>query len=387
MVTSRFFPDYGGGVKQALSLCQKLTDRGVKPLVVTFNHNKRLNNGMVMREMVDGIRVIRLSPLMKGERFTKYPNLLNFLLNHKTAYQILHVHGIDYQAYTAALAAQLVKKKVIAKIAGYGGDDPLTILNTRLGTFKLRMISVIDTIVCTTNQLFRSCLDAGLAREKLVRIPNGVDIDKFSPLPLDQKINLRQRLGIGKQEMMILFTGALRPLKGIELLLASVSRLANMNPPLKLVLVGPCDKEKHWGIDEHYVTTLRNKAAEMKHQVTFAGYVHNIEKYLQAADLFVLPSWREGLSNSLLEAMACGLPCVATQIPCNQEIIRNGGNGFLFQPGNIDDLTAKLLQLIEHSSLRNKIGIQARRTILETFSIDKVADTYLHLYRNMLSHS
>lgn len=386
MVTSRFFPEYGGGAKQALSLCQKLKDRGINPIVVTFNHDKRLNSRKVIREIAEGIEVNRVSPLMKRKGWTACANLLNFLIRERKKYHILHVHGVYYQAYIAALTARALKKKIITKISVYGGDDPLTISRSQLGLLKLRIISLVDRIICTTSQLFANSIKAGLKEKHLVRIPNGVDVDKFKPLSPNQRIDLRNRLGIGDKGIVVMFTGILYRRKGLDLLLKAFKQIARRDKELKLILVGPCEIKEHWGIDEDYVRTLRRLAHPLGNRLIFTGYVHNVEDYLRAADIFVLPSWREGLPNSLLEAMACGLPCVATRLPWNQEIIRDGENGLLFQAGDIDDLTEKLLRLVEDSDLRKRMGEKARIAMVKNFSIDKIADKYVKLYRNLLNN-
>ena len=106
---------------------------------------------------------------------------------------------------------------------------------------------------------------------------------------------------------------------------------------------------------------------------------------MQKADLFVLPSRAEGMSNALLEAMTFGLPVVASDVPGNAHLIQHNVNGLLFESENPEALAKSLSLLLGQASLREKLGKEARRTIDARYSLDSVADQYIKLYRKLLS--
>jgi glycosyltransferase involved in cell wall biosynthesis len=135
-------------------------------------------------------------------------------------------------------------------------------------------------------------------------------------------------------------------------------------------------------------TALQVLAGELDlgQSVTFCGVQPDVLPYLHAADLFVLPSVSEGLSNALLEAMASGLPCIVSDIGGNVDLIADGENGLLFESGNINQLTDMLLRLLRNDIGRREFGRRARETIEADYSMDRVAKKYVELYRHLLGN-
>ena len=116
-------------------------------------------------------------------------------------------------------------------------------------------------------------------------------------------------------------------------------------------------------------------------RLKFVGVTHDVPSHLRAADLFVLPSKREGLPVALLEAMACGLPCVASRLPGSTEaIIEDGSNGLLVAPGDVAALTHAIGKLLDDQDLRHRLGAAARATIAHRFASGEVADRWLEAY-------
>jgi glycosyltransferase involved in cell wall biosynthesis len=118
-------------------------------------------------------------------------------------------------------------------------------------------------------------------------------------------------------------------------------------------------------------------------QVTFCGQVEDVSSRLAKADVFVLPSVAEGMSNALLEAMAHSLPCIASHIASNLELIRHGDNGWLVPPENAADLAQALASLVDDEALRSRLGQRARQVVDAEYSLDSVAQRYLALYRRL----
>jgi glycosyltransferase involved in cell wall biosynthesis len=125
--------------------------------------------------------------------------------------------------------------------------------------------------------------------------------------------------------------------------------------------------------------------------------VENVEEYLKNAELFVLPSRSEGLSNALLEAMSHGLPCIASYVGGNGEVLGGGGdevlckgeylivkNGILVQPDDVESLSKAILYLVRNKNERGEMIKRGRMAILENYSIESVAEKYVALYRQML---
>ena len=131
---------------------------------------------------------------------------------------------------------------------------------------------------------------------------------------------------------------------------------------------------------------LQNLArdAGVNDSISFCGAVEDIIPYLQKSALFVLPSLSEGLSNVLLEAMACGLPIVATRVGGNIDLIRDGENGILVETENSNQLSEAMKKLLQDKALAKKLGSEARKTVEQRFSLISIADRYLSLYQKLI---
>jgi glycosyltransferase involved in cell wall biosynthesis len=124
---------------------------------------------------------------------------------------------------------------------------------------------------------------------------------------------------------------------------------------------------------------------EISERVDFCGSTEQVFEYLQKADVFILPSRAEGLSNALLEAMACGLPVITSNIPANIEVIEHERNGLLFTVEDSKSLADAVTSLINSTELRERLGKAARQTVEKQYGLGTIADRYISLYQEMLS--
>jgi glycosyltransferase involved in cell wall biosynthesis len=198
-----------------------------------------------------------------------------------------------------------------------------------------------------------------------------VDADRFRPGASAVETELLPR-------PRVVFTGRLHPQKNIPLLLEAWTAVARRSPA-NLVLVGPGD-------DRRKLEELAGSLG-IADRVQFTGGVADPSDYLRAADLFVLPSVAEGMSNSLLEAMATALPCVASRIAGNTDLIDDGRSGRLVEEPHAEAWSAAILELLEDREAARELGAAARRRIDEEFALPVVVDRYIDLYRRMIEGS
>jgi glycosyltransferase involved in cell wall biosynthesis len=118
--------------------------------------------------------------------------------------------------------------------------------------------------------------------------------------------------------------------------------------------------------------------------VDFIGIVDDVAPYLRDADVFVLPSHAEGLSNALLEAMAVGLPVIVSNVPGNVDVVEHGRTGLVFEVDNASELAASLARVLRDDDLRNLLGAGARGSVEESYSLQAVAGRYIELYDELL---
>jgi len=298
-------------------------------------------------------------------------------MKNRRKYQIIHAHLASSPAITATIAGKLLRKKIVVKFGGAGKTgDIQTSHRTFLGRIKLKfLMKYVNIFICPSEEMKEELINYGFAKGKVVKIPNGVDIALFHPVNDLQKENLKKRFNFPSLPVLV-YAGRLERGKGLAMLLMAWQRVVKVGRESYLVVVGE-------GSEKDSLIDLA-KQLQIIESVKFTGAVRDVNKYLQTGDCFVLPSSAEGLPNALLEAMATGLPVIATKIGGVEEVIENKKNGFLFEPGSVDQLAKGILTLLSQSDLAHKLGQQARRTIEENYAIDIISEKYLKLYAEII---
>ena len=220
-------------------------------------------------------------------------------------------------------------------------------------------------------------LEKGFSPRQIVQIPNGISVADFVP-PDAARERYRKILGFHQEQKVVMFVGRLLPKKGVDLLLRAWAKVCQEHPTAHLVILGD-------GPFRAELSALADTLGVSKH-VSFQGHVDNVSHYLWAADVFVLPSKAEGLSNALMEAMAAGLPCVASKVGGNIDLITDGENGLLFDSGNEAQLVAALSNLLRNEAEARKLGRKARKTVETEFSLSSVVAQYINLYKRLLKN-
>ena len=217
--------------------------------------------------------------------------------------------------------------------------------------------------------------DAHLASKMADRItvlPNGVDTDEWRPDPA-ARTSLRNELSL-HDEFLWFAAGRLEPVKDYPTLL---SALAQLPPTARLVIagIGPCESQLR----------QQSTALNLDSRVHFLGFEPNVRRWMQAADGFVLSSLWEGLPMALLEAAACGLPAVATDVPGTREAVLEGRTGWLAPPRDPTALAECMRMTMQTTAEeRTTIGNQARQHMLDHFSLETVLDRWEALYQHLL---
>ncbi|MEM9831025.1 MAG: glycosyltransferase family 4 protein [Bacteroidota bacterium] len=285
---------------------------------------------------------------------------------------IVREHSIEI------INAQASKDRYITILAKALYKLPAKLIHTRrqmaksLGMFGQSIFYQKGTnaIVAVSFGVKYSLQKLGISEQHIKVIYNGTPPQKYTNLSDAATSVLREKYQIGAQDMVI---GCVARLKEQAQLLGA---LRYVDCPVHLVLVGIEETPE--------LAAIRDQWA-VPHQVHYAGSV-NIQEVLHHYPLFtlnVLPSTIEGLSQSLLEAMALGVPVIATQMGGNSELIREGVNGLLFENGDEQQLAHYINQLLDTPELRESFAEAGRRTALEDFSLDRMLDQYEILFQEL----
>lgn len=222
-------------------------------------------------------------------------------------------------------------------------------------------------------------LDRPALRGRGRLIPPSVDASQYSP-EVPSRLQMRRKLAIGEDQVVVACVAQLVPVKGHPTLIRAAAR----HPGLHLWLAGS-------PLDQEYTRSLEALIRELNLQkrVHLLGGVADVPALLAEADVFALPTWAkwriEGCPIALLEAMACAKACVATDVPGSRDVIVNGANGLLAQPGDVDSLAQALGLLASSQELRRSLGAAARRRVLENYTLDREVRQYEDLYSEIIS--
>ena len=366
-----FFPFIGGTEKQALSLAAELVDRGVTVTIVT----SRFENAWPREEMMEGVNVVRLfSPRIKvvGALFF-LAGLTGYLIKHRSRYSLIHTFQIGYTSSLSILMGILLNKPSLLKLASSGrGGDIQRARRTPWGRVFLFMAKRASRIIMVSKTVEQELKAEAVNPEKVCRISNGVNLRTCDNG--GDKGQTRNKLKIPDRKTVI-YTGRLSPEKGVDFLLRCFSKVAK-SISCQLIIIADGPGKKH-------VMKIIDRLA-LWNVVLVIPTVEEVTPYLKASDLFILPSQFEGLSNSLLEAMACGLPVISTSVGGSIDIIESGVNGLLVEYNNEDGLSQAISRVLEDSELAYNLGKHARETIEGKHDIGSIAEQYLTVYDRLI---
>lgn len=357
----RNFWGKGGTEKFVLTLAEKFYEKGVKVQIITGGKK------IFKKIYINKIKIVEIfSPSIRFlGTFLYYFSLGTYLFFHRKQYRIIFVFFLKHSAFISILLSKLLKKKVICRISGGGKFGDINSLKKIIGyKIILSVLKKADAYIVLSNFIKKELINEGFDEKKIHIIPNGVDIKKFYP----EKIKK-----YGKTKI-ITFVGRLTHEKGLFYLLKALKKIKFSGFELFLLGEGPLEKDL-----KEFV-----KKIGLEEKVKFWGYQQDVFEFLQMSDLFVLPSISEGMSNALLEAMACGLPIVATEVSGSADLIEDGMNGFLVKPGDIKGLAKAIENILKDEKMAKMMGEANRQKIVENYSIDKIVDRYIALYKTLL---
>ena len=345
MVTGAYYPEVSGAGVQCRTLVSALKDQvDFSVLTTTLDHR------LPLEDVVDSVAVYRIhvDPTSPFSLVRATLRLVRLFMSLRSRFQIVHLHGFSQKSLLLILLARLFRKKLVLKLTSVGHDDPHSICtNGRLGFWCYSRADMFVGVSPRLQELYHS---SGLPRNKFWLIPNGVDVERFRPGDQGERRALRRELGLPEALSLILFVGFFSREKCPDLVFEAWTRmLVEDVPPTGLVFVG-ATRSRYYEVDPGLAQKIRAAAQHlgMEKHVIFVEVTHEIEKYYRAANVFVLPSRREGLPNALLEAMATGLPCVASKLQgVTDVVIDHGINGLLVPPGDVAALEEALRFLLQ----------------------------------------
>ncbi len=385
-ISRRFWPLVGGAERMIGYLAAAWAEQGGESIILTAQWDPTWPREICFHQ----VPVIRMSqPNMRFWGTLRYMQALGrWLRQHRERYDCVCVSMLKHDAY-AAVRAVGGKRPILLRAEGGGRTgDCYWQLEARCGRrIKYRLMQA-DAFIGPSQAIYRELQAAGYPRSRIHYIPNGVPIP---PAPdAARRQSARAALatlhlflqGIlrpgpeGTMPILAVYTGRLHPAKGLSELLAVWDRIRLRWPQAHLCLAGegPMRAELEAQIAERNLTG----------RVHLLGVFDSVEDLLAAADLFILPSYEEGMSLALLEAMAAGLPIVATEIPGNRQLVRDGEEALLTPPGDVDALTAAVSRILSEPAFAEQLGRAARQRAETEFSLDYCLQQHQALWEGLV---
>jgi glycosyltransferase involved in cell wall biosynthesis len=375
-----YWPRIGGIERQRGQVTPRLVASGAEVVVLT-----RAVPGSPRREVLDGVDIRRLPAV--GHRLAgagplaRLAKPLDSLLYSVGATTILlrrrpdlvHTHEFISTARTGLLAGRLLRIPVIVTSHRSGplGDVHRNDASRRGRRLMRRIREQAALAIGVSREIDAELAAAGIPAERRLVVHNGVDTDRFRPPGDDaERASLRVAQGLPAGPCAV-FVGRLAPEKRVALLLDVWPAVVAACPAAHLVVVGSGPERDRL-------------VAQAPPSVMFVGEVLDPAPLLRAADIFVLPSAAEGLSNALLEAQASGLPAVLTDVGAARDVVDDGVNGLVVPVDDADALRDALVALLADADRRSRMAAASRRRAVGEFSIDSTVSGFLDAYKRVM---
>ena len=300
--------------------------------------------------------------------------LIGFMREHRPHI----VHTRNWGTVEAIVAARLTGVPIVIHSEHGHNTDTTLGMSLRRRIMRRCLYAMTDSLFTVSQELRDFHAKAAwMPPRRIGVIYNGVDSDRFAPRP-ELKQAARARHGLPAGAFLVGCVGRIEPGKDIPTLLAAAKQLLRRGQEIHVVAVGEGSLLKKF-LEEV------PKDSELRGRVTFTGPTDEVPQLLNAFDAYVLPSLGEGLSNTLLEAMASGLPVSVTRVGGNPEVAEDERSGLFFAPRDAVGLAAHLDRLIQDGELRGRLGRAARERVVTRFSLRAMMENYSNLYLEVAS--
>jgi len=378
LLTTYFRPIVGGVESNAERLARFLHASRYDVRVVT----KRITPALADKEDMDGVPIERIGPYgvrSASGKWRMLPSVVRWLVARKAAYDV--VCCVDYRGVgVAAIAARAVTGRPVVLQAQTPGNllDPALLARPVIGAYRRA-----DAFACISHALEREAIAAGVPAGRVHFLPNAVDISRFRPADADERQRLRNERDIPSGAVVCLFVGRLSREKGVMDLMQAWDRLRPANAVL--LVAGPDMTDHPWNegpaarefVERHNLNT----------SVRFLGSIADVAPLLRTADVVIQPSHFEAQGLSAVEALASGVPVVASGVGGLLDFVIDGDNGTLCQPQDPAALAIAIRALVADDGFRQRAATRARASVVDQYDEQKVFARFAQLLQDVVSRA
>ncbi|MHA1284894.1 MAG: glycosyltransferase [Promethearchaeota archaeon] len=368
-----FYDELIYGIKSkpnsSLILLSKELSKYEKNIIIS----SKIEDSKSLSKINSNLFIIRFKPLFY---LPEIPYVLDPLLFIKI-FKILKKYNCNvligyslqfFSCFSAAISSKLFGCPFICRIIGTGttSNKKLIDIISKLYDHSLARftLKIAKKIFIQSENIKKQIPILNKYLKKTVIVEDGLDLSRYK-----EDINtdeLKSEFKINKSNIIISFTSRLYKLKGIEDLIDVAKKIVKKKKNVIFLIVGTGPLEKKLKFETKTIESIK-----------ILGFRTDIPKILAISDIFVQPSYSEGLSLAILEACASGLPIITTNVGSNPDLIKNGKNGYLIKPGDRTSLEKYIIKLIENKKLREEMGKYNREMILKKYDLKKICLKFL----------
>lgn len=370
MLSSCFHPSIGGAERQGLALASSLRARNLPVVILTLHDSRRRGRCGYAPVPLVGIDYPNVRVIGPAIAYCRGIRALRRLSRRRTA--VAQIQSLDPFTLSLGLAAKAFRIPLLIRISG-AYEMNLGYLSLRGGGVRPLLAKWLlrsaNHVLALNPEIEQRLVNLGVKANAIIRLPNAIPDDYFriTPVPASSRKLLRAPA--------VLLMGRLAPFKGGDHMLRAWKILADRHPGASLHFVGE-------GPLRSDLESL-SMSLGINDCVKFWGASHDVPRFYSETDIFVLPSIEEGMPNGLLEAMAAGLPCVASDLPATRGIIECGRTGLLVPPSDEPALADAINRLLNDQDLRLALGRGARERVAP-WAFSRLTDDYSGIHARML---
>ena len=369
----------GGIQKNSRLLLKELNRRGVATYACVRNYH-----GLPRTEQIEGT-IFHRSPVFGGglaiNGVLYFATTFLWLVRNRHRYDVIHCQQMFGPTMVAAVASFFLDKPILTRVTTIGElGEVKQIREMPFSRLRLSLIKRVSAWAALTSEMKKELVGLGIEPNRIRVINNSTDIPSEHGYEPKIKARLRRELGLGPEKIGI-FVGRLSDEKNLDVLIRAWKDVRAKFEGARLLILGA------GGAYRNVEAWLRDLVEELglAKSVQFLGHVDRAKDYVLASDVFILPSRTEGMSNALVEALACGAGIVATDIPGNTELCTDRENALVVPVGDVVATSAAIEEILASPMLAERLGKAARRTAEDRLSVDRMVSAYVDAYQSILS--
>lgn len=358
---------FGGAEHMLLKIIEHLPRDRFRCSVVTFASNLSFNELSCFPCPLHIFPLTRSYDLNAARMAIRLARLI-----HSENVRIVHSFFETSDLWAGTIVRLTSKAKLVSSRRDMG------ILRSTKHRLAYRVLAPLAHKVLTVSEQVRQFVISAdhLSSDKVVTLYNGVEIpNAISPSAV---VAVREQLGLPTGRL-VTAVGNVRRVKGFDVLIRAASEVCARIPEVNFIVVGGVAESSHYDELLHMIEQFG-----LGERFRFIGHQADVLPFLYASDLFVLPSRSEGFSNALLQAMAAGLPCIATRAGGNAESVQDGDTGFLVEPEDSNTLADRVCRLLQDPQQARELGRAARQRVVENFRLESMIEKLTAVYEEFL---